>query len=222
MIALQLQRAEISLLTTLGAFSIHLLSPPFDLHHCYATSDWPPAVSPDPARVVVCVVILPSLPVSVHLLPSYLGGQKAANIREADLIKQPLQRPQRLLPKVRDRSEIRSVPRCQLLLHPPRGCHWSGAGHRRHVQALSYRRNVHARASLRYSQRGEQQFHFLSMERSYSEEFHGWLQKAKSRMVDMPLDMIDQGRTWGRRSYPDYRRPQDTARFMGSRKSLCG
>jgi hypothetical protein len=43
----------------------------------------------------------------------------------------------------------------------------------------------------------EQQFHFLSMERSYCEKFHGWLQKAKSRLVDMPLDMIDQGRTWG-------------------------
>jgi hypothetical protein len=32
----------------------------------------------------------------------------------------------------------------------------------------------------------EQQFHFLSMERSYCEKFHGWLQKAKCRMVDIP------------------------------------
>ena len=34
-----------------------------------------------------------------------------------------------------------------------------------------------------------QQFHFLSMEPSYFEKFHGRLQKTKSRMVDMPLEL---------------------------------
>ena len=34
-----------------------------------------------------------------------------------------------------------------------------------------------------------QQFHFLSMETSYFERFHGQLQKANSRMVDMPLEL---------------------------------
>lgn len=34
-----------------------------------------------------------------------------------------------------------------------------------------------------------QQFHFLSMEPSYFEKFHGRLQKVKSRMVDMPLEL---------------------------------
>ena len=34
-----------------------------------------------------------------------------------------------------------------------------------------------------------QQFHFLSMEPSYFEKFHGRLQKVKSRVVDMPLEL---------------------------------
>lgn len=34
-----------------------------------------------------------------------------------------------------------------------------------------------------------QQFHFLSMEPSYFEKFYGRLQKVKSRMVDMPLEL---------------------------------
>ena len=38
-----------------------------------------------------------------------------------------------------------------------------------------------------------QQFHFLSMEPSYFEKFHGRLKKAKSRMVDMPLELDTSG-----------------------------
>jgi hypothetical protein len=38
-----------------------------------------------------------------------------------------------------------------------------------------------------------QQFHFLSMEPSYFEKFHGRLQKAKSRVVDMPLELDTTG-----------------------------
>ena len=38
-----------------------------------------------------------------------------------------------------------------------------------------------------------QQFHFLSMEPSYFEKFHGRLKKAKSRMVDMPLELDASG-----------------------------
>jgi len=34
-----------------------------------------------------------------------------------------------------------------------------------------------------------QQFHFLSMEPSYFEQFHGRLKKANSRMTDMPLEL---------------------------------
>src|SRR5215469_4781841 len=38
-----------------------------------------------------------------------------------------------------------------------------------------------------------QQFHFLSMEPSYFEKFLGRLQKAKSRMIDMPLELDTNG-----------------------------
>jgi sugar phosphate isomerase/epimerase len=38
-----------------------------------------------------------------------------------------------------------------------------------------------------------QQFHFLSMEPAYFERFHGRLNKAKSRMVDMPLELDTSG-----------------------------
>jgi sugar phosphate isomerase/epimerase len=38
-----------------------------------------------------------------------------------------------------------------------------------------------------------QQFHFLSMEPPYFEKFHGRLKKAKSRMVDMPLELDTRG-----------------------------
>ena len=38
-----------------------------------------------------------------------------------------------------------------------------------------------------------QQFHFLSMEPSYFEKFLGRLKKAKSRMVDMPLELDTSG-----------------------------
>ncbi len=34
-----------------------------------------------------------------------------------------------------------------------------------------------------------QQFHFLSMEPSYFEKFHGWLQQAKSWMVNIDFEL---------------------------------
>jgi len=38
-----------------------------------------------------------------------------------------------------------------------------------------------------------QQFHFLSMKPPYFEKFHGRLKKAKSRMIDMPLELDTSG-----------------------------
>jgi hypothetical protein len=81
-IARQLQRAEISFLTILGAFSIHLLSPPFDLHHSHATSDRQPGAGLCRCSCRNPAITAGELSIFCRL---NLGGQKAANMHEAGL-----------------------------------------------------------------------------------------------------------------------------------------
>lgn len=47
-----------------------------------------------------------------------------------------------------------------------------------------------------------QQFHFLSMEPSYFEQFLGRLKKANSRMVDMPLELAVEPKRLQRHDQP--------------------